>query len=678
MNEKNNVDYINLDDEYNEYTETKDKEVIYQKNTKHQFTRFASEDYNFPLMISEFVDNSISAYEKTFAASENKDIDEGFNTRDYSKLHIKFVVNNFGTEENNKSEIIVVDNGPGMTYEELKQASKMYDVDDKGINDLNQHGIGMKSACFWLGKDVSVHTRRKNSFNISFFNLETSTKSVKEECNIEVRQSPISKRQENFAGTQIRIRNINKAVDKFDYFSNSNSLLLYMQIFLGIKFLRYIKKGLRITFEYKTQDEKSLKKFQILGFERKYLNKKNLFDALLNKKNNLSREEKISAFEKEVISRMNEIANNKDGKTSKNAQILANKFCNGNDVKIDENIFIEGKEFALEIGIVNKFKNLPSTNYIFYDSDGNVVSDNIALKTEYNVEIEKIKDWVSLNQLQGLYFFHHNRGLLMGPLSGTKQIKGKRPEPITVARNGQKIDGNTTPMRLIGEADIYGVKTEVNKANFHFSNLTTNDLKANLENIWKQDFKKILEIFVNFEDYIKKIEGFDKEYTCKSLNKNIDYWKNKTSTSLINSEIINYDDEDDKIAKTSWKFNYKNEKYKFIIYCCDIEEPFTKMQIDSDGISDEICFEIKINKLHPFWNPYNETNSEQAIIKFRNFVYPFTMAMTLAQHKLDLASIEIKTSEGYIDDTIMDINFIDIFSSITKNWKENDNSDLDE
>lgn len=64
MNEKNNVDYINLDDEYNEYTETKDKEVIYQKNTKHQFTRFASEDYNFPLMISEFIDNSISAYEK--------------------------------------------------------------------------------------------------------------------------------------------------------------------------------------------------------------------------------------------------------------------------------------------------------------------------------------------------------------------------------------------------------------------------------------------------------------------------------------------------------------------------------------------------------------------------------------------------------------------------------------
>lgn len=51
-----------------------------------------------------------------------------------------------------------------MTYEELKQASKMYDVDDKGINDLNQHGIGMKSACFWLGKDVSVHTRRKKFF----------------------------------------------------------------------------------------------------------------------------------------------------------------------------------------------------------------------------------------------------------------------------------------------------------------------------------------------------------------------------------------------------------------------------------------------------------------------------------------------------------------------------------
>lgn len=677
MYEKNNIDYVNLEEDYNESTDVKEKEIIYQKNTKHQFTRFASEDYNFPLMLSEFIDNSISAYEKNFASYDNEDIDEGFETRDYSQLQVKFVIKNFGTDENNNSEIIVVDNGPGMTYEELKQASKMYDVDDKGINDLNQHGIGMKSACFWLGKDVSVHTRRKNSLNINFFNLETSTKDEREECNIEVKRREVKPAQERFCGTQIKIKNINKAVDKFDYFSNSNFLLSYLQIFLGIKFLRYIKKGLRIIFEYTTDDVKSLKRFEILGFDRRYLNKDELLNALLAKKSILTREEKISLFKSELVDKINEIANNKDGKTSKNAQIIASRFCNGSDTKIHESIEVEGKSFTMEIGITNASKKISNIGHAFYGSDGNIVKDETLLKNKYSIELDAINKWTSFNQLQGIYFFHHNRGLLMGPLGGNKQIKGKHPEPVTVARDGQKIDTITTPIRLIGWADIYGVKTEVNKANFHFSNLTTNNLKASLETMWRQDFKRVLQLIVNFEDLIKKRENVDKDYTVRSLDKNIEPIIGKTEKTFENSVIYNYDDEESNTAKTSWNLNYRDQKYKFVIYCDDIEEPFNKLEVD-DITNQSICYEIVINKSHPFWYPYNESTGEKAIIKFRNFVYPFVVAMTIAQHKISDMALEIKKSDGYIDDTIINIDFIDIFGNITKNWQESESEDLDE
>ena len=41
--------------------------------------------------------------------------------------------------------------------------------------------------------------------------------------------------------------------------------------------------------------------------------------------------------------------------------------------------------------------------------------------------------------------------------------------------------------------------------------------------------------------------------------------------------------------------------------------------------------------------------------------------MTIAQHKISDMALEIKKSDGYIDDTIINIDFIDIFGNITKN-----------
>lgn len=106
------------------------------------YEAFSSQKSSLIHSISEFIDNSISSYLKT-------------NNNNIKGLHIVISIKtSYNESEDNvlNQSIKIFDNAGGMNENELYHAMIPNDREGKSDNNLNQYGLGMKIASFWLGK----------------------------------------------------------------------------------------------------------------------------------------------------------------------------------------------------------------------------------------------------------------------------------------------------------------------------------------------------------------------------------------------------------------------------------------------------------------------------------------------------------------------------------------------
>jgi len=118
------------------------------------YEAFSSQKSSLIHAVSEFIDNSISSYLKT-------------NNNRINGLHILISIKTSysDTEPNAYNQSIkIFDNAGGMDENELYHAMIPADREGKSDNSLNQYGLGMKIASFWLGRSLKIQTRnRKNN-----------------------------------------------------------------------------------------------------------------------------------------------------------------------------------------------------------------------------------------------------------------------------------------------------------------------------------------------------------------------------------------------------------------------------------------------------------------------------------------------------------------------------------
>lgn len=98
--------------------------------------------------LAEFIDNSISSCEEVYW---NNNIDH--------KLEIEIIY------DDKKEMYIVKDNAGGMDLDNLYTAMDLKEKNTSEIDNskLNQYGVGMKSAIFWIGKNADIYTKQKNN-----------------------------------------------------------------------------------------------------------------------------------------------------------------------------------------------------------------------------------------------------------------------------------------------------------------------------------------------------------------------------------------------------------------------------------------------------------------------------------------------------------------------------------
>lgn len=633
---------------------------VTQKDTKHIFTRFASEDYSFPLMLCEFIDNSISSYENAYIENE-------FSKIDFSDLEIKFIFNEKPADiySNNNSTITIIDNSNGMTLDDVKNAAVMYDTFKKGTNDskkgdddLNQHGIGLKAAAHWLGKDVVVSSKTKWCEEINHYRVITSDKKDNDKCVTEIFKSPWNNNdflpEKNSSGTKIFIKGINKQSEKFIYLKDENKCIYksFLQIFLGIKYKNYIKKGLSIKFDFISNDEKANTSFVINAFEIKPFKLQDLID-LLNSRKNVDIDKEIKEFKNKLINIKNK--SNDDYEKCKND--LIDKILNNDEALIDVPIKFNEKEYIANIGIISSSKN----KYKIFNNK----NEEIDILSNKDLSL-KNDDWNKYNSLQGLNFFHHNRGLLIGPIDTKNNIQGKLPTPMTFAKNQKSINGLSTPIRLFGYINISGIKTEINKANLYINNNDKLGITNQLEEIWDKIFKDVLNEITKIDTTKRNNEVTEKK--IKNLEEDL---VEKTKKSFENMTINTIKKENNSI-EIQTTFDYLENKYAFDIYeSVDSNDLYSfKQNYDKTDKKNINTYDIYYNKNHPFWNPLNQEVKADDKIKFRTMLFPILITFVLTE------IIQKENKDLFIEKT-----YSEIINNICKNWDsiiDQNNEDNDE
>lgn len=220
--------------------------------------------------ISEFIDNSISSWEK------NQD------TIDKLKITISFY---YDKQNNRNSFVEILDNAGGMNQHELNDGMKnmIFDPIARNNNSKNQYGRGMKDAIFWIGEDAVIYTKKLNQEE-----LIGAYEASKHNDNDDV-QNKISFSNENMiktnSGTLIRI--LNAFIEKKRRFVNTE--IEFLQEFLGFKYYEYIKKD-KLSMSLIDIESNNIYNFKAQKVELFKLNDDqvddNFYDTLMSWENN--------------------------------------------------------------------------------------------------------------------------------------------------------------------------------------------------------------------------------------------------------------------------------------------------------------------------------------------------------------------------------------------------------
>lgn len=599
-----------------------DEISVTPRSTVFSYSHYKSESYSLPLMLSEFIDNSISSWEKSI------------NENNVNGLEIYFVFYKFyedGSDEEQRI-IFVKDNAGGMSLDDLKKSCEMYDTEGKSENDLNQYGIGMKSAMSWLGPDSIVATKKEQDDFILTADFITSNKNNRDEWKIpikKIRYSDENKYKLDKRGTSIIVSSVSR--DRFDIFENvndRNKRINFIKAFLGWKYKYYLKQGLLIKFDF-INDEKGFKakkgfdNFLIDSFEIPFWKKSDFINLI--KENNKNNEN----FDELILRKRFEQKIKKLQQDNGNPNSLEYKICdlilNDKEVKIT---------YKLSLDVPNS-KN-----------------SELEIKNLGIISSSKLKNF-GYKDLQGLSIFHHNRGIDIGPFC-KNLFSGRMPRTYAFSSSGESKMSDSSLIRLTGETSVKDVQPEINKYITLFSESEKASLRLKLEEIWKKDFFKVLRIILDTENEFK----YDNKPT-KFMNEDIGKKIGADSNNKLNQETNNEVDFCMNEEESKWKYHFKYDNESYIFFLIE-NNRLTKAFDYSEIAKNEI--EIKYNYFHSIWFPLNEKKGEISK-KIRNIIHPWVIALCL---------IEIFIKENEKKSNKRQIRLFEILNEITKNWKDSD------
>lgn len=152
-------------------------------------------------------------------------------------------------ENNGKKNLMVVDDGKGMSFQVLEDSLKLAKEIKMGINELGKFGMGMKTAALSMSAHFEIYTKTATSdkiliadFNIKDIEAKGSFETViREAAEDEVMffQSKVGRRKKS--GTIVLIKNCDRLDTTFPTFVKQ------METYIGLTYKNYIDKGIRFT-----------------------------------------------------------------------------------------------------------------------------------------------------------------------------------------------------------------------------------------------------------------------------------------------------------------------------------------------------------------------------------------------------------------------------------------------
>lgn len=145
---------------------------------------------NLGVCISEMIDNSISSFIQNRKYLQN------------DELHIEVITQ----ESFDSKKIIVIDDAYGMSKDELENCIKLNkNIELKTKTGMNQYGVGLKSAIFWIGKDARIFTKQNNkSYVLNFLPIDINQRQAGNDFDNNINKDNLNTIKTN-SGTRIEI-----------------------------------------------------------------------------------------------------------------------------------------------------------------------------------------------------------------------------------------------------------------------------------------------------------------------------------------------------------------------------------------------------------------------------------------------------------------------------------------
>ncbi|WP_394555262.1 hypothetical protein C1N61_26355 (plasmid) [Priestia aryabhattai] len=148
-----------------------------------------------------------------------------------------------------KKNLLVVDDGMGMSTDALKASLTLAELSKGGIDELGKYGMGLKTAALSLSRKFEIFTMTAKSGVVMYAEFDVDKMEEKNKFEAEIREA--TEDEANFflsklgrgkrSGTVIRIADC----DRFD--PSATTYANQMEIYIGKYFKNFIEKGLSFT-----------------------------------------------------------------------------------------------------------------------------------------------------------------------------------------------------------------------------------------------------------------------------------------------------------------------------------------------------------------------------------------------------------------------------------------------
>ncbi|MBQ6280397.1 MAG: ATP-binding protein [Mycoplasma sp.] len=448
------------------------------------YEAFSSQKSSLIHSISEFIDNSISSYLKT-------------NNNNIEGLHILiFIKTSYNESEDNalNQSIKIFDNAGGMNENELYHAMIPNDREGKSDNNLNQYGLGMKIASFWLGKSLKIQTRnRKNNQYIVDIDLTKHNLQDIAEFTIDHKiDEQIPWFKNNDTGTVITVGKIRNNPDRIIKSKDVHEL----SIGLGWRYSSLLSK-FKLEIMYKSPEGRVQVEKQVSPFKVKpFVLSETAWAFSRNKKYSFNEEK----YQSKVIHKIEEIYKKHSKQIDKitGDKNFVETLKNNEPLLFRYNALIESKNTIVEWGII--------------------------------AEDETKRNWpYHLNELQGFTLMHSGRAIMHGP-NNKKMNQGLKKEVRFGTYSFMKEDAHGGEQRyrwLFGTIDLTNIeKPDRNKVLFQWGPNGVQDIENIVDEI-RKSMIDIINAIAMVSEKFKKPNHIITESSKKKIDEySVDIYKN--------------------------------------------------------------------------------------------------------------------------------------------------------